>query len=57
MVLRVLVLAIVALALAAWLTRAPRLRRALWAALALVAAYGLLKATGVIDALAPDRMW
>lgn len=56
MLLRVLALAILVLAVASWLTGAPRLRRALWAALVLVAAYGVLKATGVIDAMAPPRL-
>jgi len=53
--LKAIFLAVLILAVVAWLTRAPRVRRALWAVLLLIAAYGILKATGVIDALAPSR--
>jgi VIT1/CCC1 family predicted Fe2+/Mn2+ transporter len=53
--LRYLVVLIALLAVAAVLTRAPRVRRALWTVLTLVAVYGVLKATGVVDALAPAR--
>jgi hypothetical protein len=51
--LRVLLFLVLALAIAALIFRRPALRRALWAALVLVAVYGVLKATGVVDALAP----
>lgn len=54
--LRFLFLALVALVIAAMLTRSPRLRRALWIVFGLIAFYGILKITGVIEALAPDRM-
>lgn len=54
--LRFLFLALVALVVATLLTRSPRLRRVLWIVFCLIALYGLLKITGVIEALAPDRM-
>jgi hypothetical protein len=53
--LRFVVAAAVIAVIAALLTRNPRARRAIWALLVLVAAYGVLKATGVIEAIAPDR--
>lgn len=53
--LRVLFLGLVLGVIVTMITRRPRLRRALWVALVLVAVYGVLKATGVVDALAPAR--
>jgi hypothetical protein len=42
-------------ALVAFVTRLPSVRRALLIVLGLLACYALLKMTGVIEALAPDR--
>lgn len=53
--LRIVFLAAVALAVVALFTRSARLRRGLWAILVLMAVYAVLKLTGVIDAMAPDR--
>lgn len=53
--LRLLFLALTLGAIVAAITRSPRLKRALWAAVLLLAFYGLLKATGVVEALAPAR--
>jgi len=55
-VLRSIVLALAALVIAAILTRSPRIRRLLWFVCALIALYGFLKITGVIEAIAPSRM-
>jgi hypothetical protein len=46
---------LVVLAFVAVLTRLPSVRRALLILLGLLAAYAVLKMTGVIEALAPDR--
>ena len=40
----------------ALITRTPGMRRAFYAFLAFLVVYAILKATGVIDAWAPDRM-
>ena len=53
--LRFILLAGLVVALVAFVTRSPRLRLVLKALLAVLAAYAVLKLTGVIDALAPDR--
>lgn len=53
--LRFVFFAAVALAVIALFTRSTRLRRGLWAVLVLMAAYAVLKLTGVIEAVAPDR--
>ena len=42
-------------AVAALIARSPRAKRVLWAAFVLLAVYALLKATGLIEALAPER--
>lgn len=55
MILRLLLVAVLILLVAAWLTRAPRLRRAIWIVMVAIAVYGVLKATGVIEAIAPAR--
>ena len=52
---RILVLLAAGVALVAFVTRAPRVRRALWVTLWLLGAYAVLKVTGVIEALAPAR--
>ena len=38
------------------ITRSPRVRRVLHVVLAVLAVYAVLKLTGVIEAIAPDRM-
>ena len=53
--LRFILLAFVALSLITLVTRNRTLRRAVYVSLALMALYAVLKLTGVIDALAPDR--
>lgn len=53
--LRILFLAVIALAVVAIFTRSPRARRVLWALFGLLAVYAALKATGVIEAIAPAR--
>lgn len=53
--LRLVVLATLLLAVFAWLTRSARARRAIWAILVLLAIYAVLKATGVIEEIAPSR--
>jgi hypothetical protein len=53
--LKALIVALCVFAVVTWLTRSPRLRRALWILALIVAGYGLLKITGAIEALAPDR--
>jgi hypothetical protein len=45
-----------AVALVALATRAPATRRVLLVVLAAIMLYAVLKLTGVVDALAPDRM-
>lgn len=52
---KVVLIAFALLAATAALTRAPRARRALWIAVCIIVAYGVLKATGIIEALAPAR--
>lgn len=54
--LRLFLLAIVIVAIAALFLRAPRLRLALLCLLALMVLYAVLKLTGVIEAMAPDRI-
>jgi hypothetical protein len=54
--LRVLLLFVVCFAVVALITRRPGPRRLLYAFLALMVVYAILKLTGVIDAMAPDRM-
>jgi len=44
------------LSIAALLTRAQAARRGLWVVVALVILYAVLKLTGVIEVLAPDRI-
>jgi uncharacterized membrane protein YccC len=41
--------------LVSFLTRSPRMRRGLQIVLAVLAVYAILKMTGVIEAIAPDR--
>ena len=53
---KLVLLAGLVVALVALITRSPRLRLVLNAVLAVLAVYAVLKLTGVIDALAPDRM-
>lgn len=55
MILRVVVLALVALGVFAWLTRSPWARQAIRTLLAILAVYAILKAAGVIEAIAPKR--
>lgn len=55
MILRIIVLALVVLGVFAWLTRSPRARQAIWTMLVVIAVYAVLKATGVIEAIAPNR--
>ncbi len=52
---RFILLFVIGLAIVGWLTRMPGVRRALWVALVLLGIYAVLKATGVIEALAPAR--
>jgi hypothetical protein len=54
--LRLLVIVVVLLAVIALLTRAPTPRRILFALAAFAVIYTILKLTGVIDAMAPDRI-
>jgi len=54
--LRILLLVVALLLLVALMTRADTLRRALYVILGAMALYAVLKATGVIEALAPDRI-
>ncbi len=53
--LRFLFVFMLLVAVAALFARAPRARRVLWTILALIALYGVLKATGAIEAIAPAR--
>lgn len=53
--LRFIVLAVVALAVFAWLTRSKRARQAIWTILVILAIYAVLKAAGVIEDVAPTR--
>jgi hypothetical protein len=46
---------VVILAIAALIARSPRAKGVLWATFVLLAIYAILKATGVIEALAPAR--
>ncbi len=52
---RFLFLILVFTAVVALFTKSPRSRQGLWAAFGLVAIYALLKATGVIEAIAPSQ--
>lgn len=54
--LRYVMVLVVAIALVALVTRATAPRRVLWVLAALMLLYTILKLTGVIDAMAPDRM-
>jgi hypothetical protein len=54
--LRVLLVFVAGFAVVALVSRRPGPRRALYALLAGMAVYAVLKLTGVIDAMAPDRM-
>ncbi len=54
--LRIVLLVVALLLLVALMTRADTLRRALYVILGAMALYAVLKATGVIEALAPDRI-
>lgn len=54
--LRLLVIVVVLLAVVALLTRAPAPRRILFVLAAFAVIYTILKLTGVIDAMAPDRI-
>jgi hypothetical protein len=53
---RYLAAIIVAVALVALATRAPATRRVLLVVLAVIVLYAVMKLTGIVDALAPDRM-
>ena len=53
--LRYAIILFVALVMVALLSGNPRTRRALWVLAGLAVLYVVLKLTGVIDALAPDR--
>ena len=53
---RILLLFAVVFAIVALLTRNLRMRVAFYAFLAFLVTYAILKATGLIDAWAPDRM-
>lgn len=52
---RFILLFVIGLAIVGWLTRTPGVRRGFWVALALLGTYAVLKATGVIEAIAPSR--
>lgn len=52
---RVILVLLAAVLIVAVVTRAAPVWRAFWALAGLIAAYVLLKLTGVIDALAPSR--
>lgn len=52
---RIILLAVLALAAFAVVTGALPLKRTLWGIFLLMALYALLKMTGVIEAIAPDR--
>ena len=54
---RIILLAVLALAAFAVVTGALPLKRTLWGIFLLMALYALLKMTGVIEAIAPDRKW
>lgn len=54
--LRLLVFLVALLLLLALLVGADRLRRVLYVLLGVMVAYAVLKTTGVIDAIAPDRI-
>ncbi|MEM8571172.1 MAG: hypothetical protein AAGG56_09715 [Pseudomonadota bacterium] len=54
--LRVLFVFLVFFGVIALLTRTPRMRIAFYSLLGLLVVYAILKATGLIDAWAPDRM-
>lgn len=53
--LRILFAVFVVLVAAAVLTRSPRIKRIVWALVGVVVLYGVLKITGVIEAIAPSR--
>lgn len=53
---RILFLFAVVFAVIALITRQVAMRRAFYAFLAFLVTYAILKATGLIDAWAPDRM-
>jgi hypothetical protein len=53
--LRYLVLLAAVMAGIALITRSPRLKRALKVVLAVLGVYAVLKLTGVVEAIAPDR--
>ncbi len=55
MFLRLLLVSVLVLLVVSWLTRSPKARRAIWIVMIAIAVYGVLKATGVIDAIAPAR--
>ncbi len=54
--LRLIVLSAVLLFVVAYLTRSPLPRRVLWALAAVAVVYTILKATGVMEAMVPDRI-
>jgi hypothetical protein len=54
--LRILLFLVALLLLLALLIRADTLRRALYVVLGAMVLYAVLKTTGVIDAIAPDRI-
>jgi hypothetical protein len=54
--LRILIVIVIILAIVAFVTRAPGLRRALIAICVAAVIYTILKLTGVIEAMAPDRI-
>lgn len=54
--LRIVVIAAVLMFVVAYLTRSTLPKRILWAMFAIAVVYTILKATGVIEAMAPDRM-
>jgi hypothetical protein len=53
---RILFLFAAVFAVIALVTRTPAMRRTFYAVLAFLVVYAILKATGLIDAWAPDRM-
>ena len=54
--LRILVVIVIILAIVAFVTRAPGLRRVLIAICVAAVIYTILKLTGVIEAMMPDRI-
>lgn len=52
---RLVVISAVLLFVFAYLTRSPMPRRILWAMFAIAIAYTILKATGVLETMVPDR--